>query len=44
MCLQPILWDYQLDPYEFYETAMGYRERVGARTRLAQNAGTRELV
>lgn len=28
-CLQPILWDYQLDPYEFYETALGRRERVG---------------
>jgi hypothetical protein len=27
--LKPILWDYQIDPYVFYQTAMGERIRAG---------------
>ena len=28
--LKPILWDYQIDPYEFFEVATGKKERIGS--------------
>jgi hypothetical protein len=31
--LSPILWDYQIDPYEFFEVATGQRDHVGWFTR-----------
>lgn len=27
--VQPVLWDYHIDPYAFYELALGQRERIG---------------
>jgi hypothetical protein len=30
--LQPLLWDYRIDPYELFEVAIGTRERVGSFT------------
>jgi hypothetical protein len=49
-CLQSILWDYQIDPYEFYETALGTRERVGwftqerALLRMLERLGWYDLI
>ena len=31
--LQPLLWDYQLDPYDLFEIALGRQERIGTFTR-----------
>jgi hypothetical protein len=31
--LQPLLWDYQIDPYDLFEVAVGRQERVGSFTR-----------
>ena len=31
--LQPLLWDYQLDPYGLFEIALGRQERIGTFTR-----------
>jgi hypothetical protein len=28
--LQPILWDYQIDPYDFVEVAIGNKDRIGS--------------
>jgi hypothetical protein len=30
--LQPLLWDYRIDPYDFFEVAIGTRERIGSFT------------
>jgi len=30
--LQPLIWDYQIDPYELFEVAVGNKERVGSFT------------
>ena len=29
MIIKPVLWGYQIDPYEFYELAIGRRKRIG---------------
>jgi hypothetical protein len=48
--LQPILWDYNIDPYDFYEVALGRKERVGSFTkdraliRLLERLGWYDLV
>ncbi|MDM8552131.1 hypothetical protein QUF72_18750 [Desulfobacterales bacterium HSG2] len=31
--LRPIVWDYQIDPYELFEVATGKKERAGSFTR-----------
>ncbi len=28
--LKPILWDYSIDPWDFYKTALGKKDRVGS--------------
>ncbi len=30
--LQPLLWDYHIDPYDLFEVAVGHKERVGSFT------------
>ena len=48
--LRPILWDYDLDPYEFYEVAAGTRARLGMFTqdtaliRLFERLGWYDLI
>ncbi len=31
--LQPLVWDYNIDPYDVYEVALGQKERIGSFTR-----------
>ena len=48
--LRPFLWDYDIDPYEFYEVAAGMRQRVGTFTqdtaliRLFERLGWYDLI
>jgi len=30
--LQPILWDYQIDSYDFFQVAIGNKDRIGSFT------------
>ena len=48
--LRPLLWDYDIDPYELYEAAAGIRPRAGAFTqetallRLLERLGWYDLI